>query len=105
MHPSLSDLATIANSAYRLLFKNSEYCRFQLYLMDVSKFIMKYYPTPDQVFENVSKHTVENMGRTMAIFELINRRADIETFRQIYEACDTVGYNLGLLLASFIEYK
>ncbi len=105
MHVSISDMKLIANSLYRLGFKNFGYCRFSIFLMDLSKFLMKYYPTPDQVFENVSKHSVENMGRSMQIFTLINNRADIQTFRQIYEACDTFGYNIGLILSSFIEYK
>ena len=52
-----------------------------MFLLDVSKFILKNYPSPDQIFENVQKHAIENMGRFTPIFGLINFRNEIKTYR------------------------
>ena len=100
------NLLGVGQAVYRLAFKNIEYCRFKMFLLDVSKYILKNYPSgPDMIFENIQKHAVENIGRFTPIFSLINARSEIKTIRQIYLATDTIGLNLGLILSSFIEFK
>ena len=102
---SIQDFVQIAEAAYRLAFKNVDYCRFEMFFLDISKFILKNYPTPDQIFENVQKHAIENMSRFTPIFGLINSRSEIKTYKQIYAATDLIGLNLGLILSSFLEFK
>ncbi len=52
-----------------------------MFFLDISKFILKNYPSPDQIFENVQKHAIENMGRFTPIFGLITSRNDIKSYR------------------------
>ena len=102
---NLQDLVSVGEAAYRLAFKNVDYCRFEMFLLDISKFVLKTYPSPNQIFDNVQKHAVENMGRFTPIFSLISSRGDIKTYKQIYAASDVIGQNLGLILSSFLEFK
>jgi hypothetical protein len=82
-----------------------EYCRFEMFFLDVSKFILKNYPSHEKIFENFQKHEIENMGRFTPISALVACRNDINTYKKIYSACDTIGMNLGLIISSFLEFK
>ena len=52
-----------------------------MFLLDVSKFILKNYPSTGQIFDNIQKHAIENMARFTPIFGLITSRNDIKTYR------------------------
>ena len=53
---NIQDLVSVGEDAFMLAFKNIDYCRFEMFFLDVSKFDLNTYPSPDQVFENVQKH-------------------------------------------------
>ena len=76
---TIDSLVSIFNSLYRLVIKNSEYCRFQIFGVDSFNYILTTFATQngDQIFLNIQTHAYENIARIMPLMEIFNQRDTI----------------------------